>query len=166
MDGCMFLNKCPTKVCLANNNKKKIYIYSWDAGVGLLLSLSLSSSLSLIPYSVHNFPLPKSLLTNVQVPKEPTDYYGTMSASHPVFCSASMFVLFEPFAGVWYFLCNSRAILMFHNYEGQSHKAVSTNHNFWRERRAEADSNRGPSAYQPNALPLGQTGSQNAQHWK
>ena len=26
--------------------------------------------------------------------------------------------------------------------------------------RAEADSNRGPSAYQPNALPLGQTGSQ------
>ena len=78
------------------NNKK--YIYSWDAGVGLLLSLS--SSLSLIPYSVHNFPLPKSLLTNVQVPKEPTDYYGTMSASHPVFCSASMFVLFEPFAGV------------------------------------------------------------------
>ena len=24
---------------------------------------------------------------------------------------------------------------------------------------AEADSNRGPSAYQPNALPLGQTGS-------
>ena len=33
------------------------------------------------------------------------------------------------------------------------------NHNFWRERRAEADSNRGPSVYQPNALPLGQTGS-------
>ena len=28
-----------------------------------------------------------------------------------------------------------------------------------RERRAEAVSNRGPSAYQPNALPLGQTGS-------
>ena len=39
------------------------------------------------------------------------------------------------------------------------HKTVSTNHNFKRERRAEADSNRGPSAYQPNALPLGQTGS-------
>ena len=37
---------------------------------------------------------------------------------------------------------------------------MSTNHNFWRERRAEAVSNRGPSAYQPNALPLGQTGSQ------
>ena len=36
---------------------------------------------------------------------------------------------------------------------------MSTDHNFWRERRAEADSNRGPSAYQPNALPLGQTGS-------
>ena len=31
--------------------------------------------------------------------------------------------------------------------------------NFGRERRAEAESNRGPSAYQPNALPLGQTGS-------
>ena len=32
---------------------------------------------------------------------------------------------------------------------------------FRRERRAEAEavSNRGPSAYQPNALPLGQTGS-------
>ena len=35
-----------------------------------------------------------------------------------------------------------------------------TDHNLWRERRAEVDSNRGPSAYQPNALPLGQTGSQ------
>ena len=36
---------------------------------------------------------------------------------------------------------------------------VPTDHNFRRERRtAEADSNRGP-AYQPNALPLGQTGS-------
>ena len=53
-----------------------------------------------------------------------------------------------------------RAILMFHNCEGQSHKTVSTDHSFWRERRAEADSNRGPSVYQPNALPLGQTGSQ------
>ena len=41
------------------------------------------------------------------------------------------------------------AILMFHNCEGQSHKTVSTDHNFLRERRAEADSNRGPSAYQP-----------------
>ena len=36
---------------------------------------------------------------------------------------------------------------------------MSTSHNFWRERRAEAVSNRGPSAYQPTALPLGQTGS-------
>ena len=52
-----------------------------------------------------------------------------------------------------------RAILMFHNCEEQSYKTVSTDHNFWRERRAEADSNRGPSAYQPNALPLGKTGS-------
>ena len=49
---------------------------------------------------------------------------------------------------------------MFHNCEGQSHKTVSTDHNnLWRERRAEADSNWGPSAYQPNALPLGQTHS-------
>ena len=52
-----------------------------------------------------------------------------------------------------------RAILTFHNCERQSHKIVSTDHNFRRERRAEADSNRGPSAYQPNALPLGQTSS-------
>ena len=36
---------------------------------------------------------------------------------------------------------------------------MSRDHNFGRERRAEADSNRGPSAYQPNALPLGQTDS-------
>ena len=28
-----------------------------------------------------------------------------------------------------------------------------------KKRRAEADSNRGPSVYQPNALPLGQTGA-------
>ena len=43
----------------------------------------------------------------------------------------------------------------------QSHKTVSTKHKrFEGERRAEAVSNRGPSAYQPNALPLGQTGSQ------
>ena len=53
-----------------------------------------------------------------------------------------------------------RAILMFDNCNGQSHKTVSTDYNFWRERRAEADSNQCPSAYQPNALPLGQTGSQ------
>ena len=45
--------------------------------------------------------------------------------------------------------------------DGQSHKTVSTNHNLfsWGERRAEAVSNRGPYAYQPNASPLGQTGS-------
>ena len=42
----------------------------------------------------------------------------------------------------------------------KSHSTVSTYHNIWRERRAEADSNRSPSAYQPNALPLGHTGSQ------
>ena len=45
--------------------------------------------------------------------------------------------------------------------DGQSHRTVSTNHNLFEEkRRAEAVSNRGPSAYQPNALPLGHTGSQ------
>ena len=40
---------------------------------------------------------------------------------------------------------------------GTKHKTVSTDHNFWKERRAEADSNRGPAVYQPNALPLSQT---------
>ena len=40
-----------------------------------------------------------------------------------------------------------------------------TNHNFRRERRAEAVSNRGPSAYQPTALPLGQTGSLGGWTW-
>ena len=54
-----------------------------------------------------------------------------------------------------------RAILIFHNCEGQNHKTVSTEHTFWSEKRTEADSNRGPSACQPNALPLGQTGSLN-----
>ena len=53
-----------------------------------------------------------------------------------------------------------RAILMFHNCEGQSHETVSPDHNLRRERRAEAYLNSGPSAYQPNALPLGQTGTQ------
>ena len=43
--------------------------------------------------------------------------------------------------------------------DGQSHKTVHKPQPFWRERRAEAVSNRGPSAYQPNALPLGHTGS-------
>ena len=51
----------------------------------------------------------------------------------------------------------------FINCDGQSHNTVSADHNCWRERRAEAESNRDPSAYQPkgvtNALPFGQTGS-------
>ena len=38
-------------------------------------------------------------------------------------------------------------------------RQASTDHKFLRERTTEADSNRGPSAYQPNALPQGQTGS-------
>jgi len=41
---------------------------------------------------------------------------------------------------------------------------VSTDHNLWKERTAEADSHQGPSAYQPNALPLGQTGSRLLEH--
>ena len=54
-----------------------------------------------------------------------------------------------------------RAILMFdYKYcEEQNHKTVSTDHNLWRERRAKAESNRGLSAYQPNAIPLGQSDS-------
>ena len=40
--------------------------------------------------------------------------------------------------------------------DGQSHKTVSTNHNLSEEK---GEPNRGPSVYQPNALPLGQTGS-------
>ena len=45
--------------------------------------------------------------------------------------------------------------------DGQSHTRLHVHklQPFRRERRAEAVSNRGPSAYQPNALPLGQTGS-------
>ena len=43
---------------------------------------------------------------------------------------------------------------------GKVAKTVSINHNFWKERRAETTkSNRGPSAYQSNILPLGQTDS-------
>ena len=41
---------------------------------------------------------------------------------------------------------------------GQSHKTVSINHNFLRER-SRSGSNRGPFAYKPSALPLGHTGS-------
>ena len=45
--------------------------------------------------------------------------------------------------------------------DGQSHKTVATSHNLFEDgRRTEAVSNRGPSSYQPNALPLVQTGSQ------
>ena len=48
----------------------------------------------------------------------------------------------------------------FINCVGQSHNLLTVliDHIFWRERRAEKGSNRGPSPYQPNALPLGQTG--------
>ena len=44
--------------------------------------------------------------------------------------------------------------------DGQSHKTVSTTTTFFRrKRRAEAVSNRGPSAYQPKASQLRQIGS-------
>ena len=36
---------------------------------------------------------------------------------------------------------------------------LSTDHNFWKEREAKVELNHGPSAYQPNTLPLNQTGS-------
>ena len=48
--------------------------------------------------------------------------------------------------------------------DGQSHKTVHKPQPFLRERRAKAVSNRGPSAYQPNALPLGQTGPEASQN--
>ena len=59
---------------------------------------------------------------------------------------------------------------MFHyvsfDWEGQSQDwdRLSTYHNRfdWRERAAAAEWSRGPSAYQPNALPLGHTGSQSS----
>ena len=45
--------------------------------------------------------------------------------------------------------------------DGQSHKTVSTNHNLFEEKgEPKRYRNRGPSAYQPNAFPLGQNGSQ------
>ena len=50
-----------------------------------------------------------------------------------------------------------RAILMFQK-EVMGKDSVHKPQPFRRERRAEAVSNRGPSAYKPNALPLGQTG--------
>ena len=53
-----------------------------------------------------------------------------------------------------------RAILFFSMKKWtKSQDSVHKPQPFRRERRAEAVSNRGPSAYQPNALPLGQTGS-------
>ena len=50
-----------------------------------------------------------------------------------------------------------RAVLMFHNCEGQSHKTVSTDPTTFEAEKGEPKQIR--SAYQPNALPLGQTGS-------
>ena len=53
-----------------------------------------------------------------------------------------------------------RAILMFHSLWGtKSQDSVHEPQPLWAKGRAEAESSRGPSAYQPNALPLGQTGS-------
>ena len=54
-----------------------------------------------------------------------------------------------------------RAILTFQYWKWwtKSQDSVHKPQLFWKERRAEAVSNRGSSAYQPNALPLGQTGS-------
>ena len=55
-------------------------------------------------------------------------------------------------AAVW-------AILMFHYLCGRSHKTVSINHKFWKRKESRSGSNRGLSAYQPSALPLGHMGS-------
>ena len=52
-----------------------------------------------------------------------------------------------------------RAILIFQQEVMDKEHSVHKPQPFGRERRAEVVSNRGPSAYQPNALPLGQTGS-------
>ena len=47
--------------------------------------------------------------------------------------------------------------------DGQSHRTASTNHNLSEEKgEPKRVSNQGPSAYQPNALPLSQTGSHGA----
>ena len=59
-----------------------------------------------------------------------------------------------------------RAILMFQKkVMTKSQDSVHKPQPFWRERRAEPVSNRGPSAYQPNALPLGLTGSHSQFQW-
>ena len=53
-----------------------------------------------------------------------------------------------------------RDILMFHSlWEIMSQNSVHKSQPFWSGRRAEAESSQGPSAYEPNALPLGHTGS-------
>ena len=44
--------------------------------------------------------------------------------------------------------------------DGQSHRTVSTNHSLFEEKgERKRYRTKSPSAYQPNALPLGQTGS-------
>ena len=53
-----------------------------------------------------------------------------------------------------------RAILKFHKLWGtKSQGSVHKSQPFWREWTAEPESSRSPFAYQPNALPPGQTGS-------
>ena len=47
---------------------------------------------------------------------------------------------------------------MFHKLCGQSHRTVSIN-TFLKRKESRSGSNRGPSVYQPSALPLGHTGS-------
>ena len=60
-----------------------------------------------------------------------------------------------------------RAILIFalKLWGTKCHKTVSTDHNFSREKRAKVESNWGSSAFQPNALLLGQTSSQHVRHF-
>ena len=52
-----------------------------------------------------------------------------------------------------------RDILMFYKLWGAKPQESVHRHNFWREGKAEAESNWDHGAYQPNGLPLAQTGS-------
>ena len=62
----------------------------------------------------------------------------------------------------WAVVC---AILMFHSLCGESQKTVSINHFFLLKRKeSRSGSNRGLSAYQPSALPLGHTDSRTTPH--
>ena len=64
-----------------------------------------------------------------------------------------------PALRIWWAVLSVSAILMFYELWGAKSQDSVQRPQFFMRKRAEADSNRGPSAYQPDALPLGQTGS-------